>query len=229
MPPATFPQNATQQFIDVEEIKNGVIRLKTGGLRAVVMVAGVNFELKSEEEQDGITSAYQNFLNALDFSIQIVIHSRKLNISGYLHKMEGVRDAETNELLKNQTAEYIEFIRGFVKQNEIMTKTFFAVIPYDGGGIRELQKGAARFLPFLAGKKNKHQQEESDEEKYSQLQQRVDEVLSGLERIGLRAVSLNDEELLELYYNLYNPEAIEKKLPSQESVSAVGTSPSTQS
>lgn len=215
-----FPQNATQQFIDVQEIKNGVIRLKGGGLRAVVMVAGINFELKSEEEQDGITGAYQNFLNALDFSIQVIIHSRKLNITNYLHKMEGIRDAESNELLKNQTVEYIEFIKGFVKENEIMTKTFFVVVPYDGGGVKELQKGVSRFLPFLSGQKNKHQQEESDEEKFSQLQQRVDEVLTGLERIGLRAVMLNDDELLELYYNLYNPEAVEKSISTHAAAPA---------
>lgn len=199
--------NSTQQFVDVEDIKDGVVKLKGGGLRAVVMVAGINFELKSEEEQDIITSGYQDFLNSLDFSLQIIIHSRKLNIENYLKKMEERRGNEGSELLRNQIDEYISFIRGFVKENEIMTKNFFVVIPYESSGV-EIKKG---FFSFFSGKKET-KKDESVEQSFTQLRQRVDQVAAGLERLGLRAVVLNDDELTELYYNLYNPETIEKEL-----------------
>ncbi len=207
--------DSTQRFVEVKEIKNGVVSLKAGGLRAVVMVAGINFDLKSQEEQDIITASYQNFLNGLDFSLQTIIHSRKLNIDAYLTHMEELRDAETSQLLKTQTVEYIEYIRGLVKDNEIMTKTFFVVVPYDSGGLKEVRRSITDFIPFIGKKKNKSEEQESFEEQVVQLQQRIDQVISGLSQIGLRAVVLNDSELTELYYNLYNPETIEKKLPNQ--------------
>jgi len=214
----TTAANSTQQFVEVEEVKDGVVRLKGGGLRAVLMVSGVNFELKSEEEQDIITNAYQDFLNALDFSVQIMIHSRKLNIDNYLKKMQGIREKESNELLRNQVDEYIQFIRGFVKENEIMTKNFFVVVPYESGGIGKVKKGISGFLPFGSKKKKKKNNDngETYEQKISQLRQRVDQVLAGIERMGLRAVALNDQELTELYYNLYNPETIERELKTSQ-------------
>jgi type IV secretory pathway VirB4 component len=209
-----YAPNSTQQFVEIEDIKNGVVTLKDGAMRAVVMVSGINFELKSEEEQDSITAGYQNFLNALDFSIQIVIHSRKLNISRYLERMEDIHVQEKNELLRNQISEYIEFIRSFVKQNEIMTKNFFVVVPYDGGGLKDMKDSLLSSLPFLKKKKSAAaDKQETMEEKVGQLQQRVDQVIAGLERMGLRAVVLADDELTELYYNLYNPETVEKQLP----------------
>ncbi|MFA6136225.1 MAG: TraC family protein [Candidatus Paceibacterota bacterium] len=205
------PPNSTQRFVDVEEIKNGVVVLKGGALRAVIMVSGVNFELKSEDEQDIITSTYQDFLNSLDFSLQIVIHSRKLNIENYLKKMEEIRNKESSELLRNQIDEYVSFIRSFVKENEIMTKNFFVVVPYEAAGAGEIKKG---FFGLFGSKKSQaKEKQESFDQMALQLQQRVDQAVSGLERIGLRAVALNDDELVELYYNLYNPETVEKELP----------------
>jgi type IV secretory pathway VirB4 component len=217
MPEITYPPNSTQQFVDVERIKNGIVELKNGSIRAVVMVGGLNFELKSEEEQDGIIGAYQNFLNSLDFSLQILIHSRKLNIDRYLEKMQGIQEREENDLLRNQVSEYIAFVRGFVKENEIMAKNFFVVVPYDGGGVAEIKKGISGILPFFGSKKDEaKEKQETLEQKVMQLRQRVDQVVSGLERIGLRAIPLNDDELTELYYNLYNPETVEKQLPKKE-------------
>ena len=204
---------STQQFVDVEDIKDGVIVLKSGGLRRVIMVSGTNFELKSEEEQNIIIGSYQNFLNTLDFSVQIIIHSRRLNIEGYLKTLSDRQNEESNELLKNQIAEYIEFIRSFVSQNEIMTKTFFVVVPYDGVDISQAaKKGILSKIPFFAKKEQDKTNQEIDfSERLTQLNQRTEQVVVGLEQIGLRAVSLNDEELIELFYNLYNPQAIEKR------------------
>jgi len=202
----------TQKFVEVKEIKDGAIILENGSLRRVLMVSGINFELKSEEEQNVITYAYQNFLNTLDFSVQIVIHSRKLNIDNYLDKLSERGSIETNELLKNQISEYIEFIRSYVELNAVMAKNFFVVVPYDPIIISEGGKKIFDLFKFGSKTKTKTSNtEESLEQKMIQLNQRTEQVINGLSQIGLRVVALNDEELIELFYNLYNPSNIEKK------------------
>ncbi|MBI4159961.1 hypothetical protein HY504_02245 [Candidatus Wolfebacteria bacterium] len=199
----------TQQFVDIAEIKDDVVILKGGSLRRVLMVSGINFELKSEEEQNVITYGYQNFLNTLDFSVQIVVHSRKLNIDGYLALLEERQNEEENELLKNQISEYREFIRSFVEMNAVMTKTFFAVVPYEAIAIPQKGKNILGLLKF--GKGKSITLEQTFEQKLIQLNQRTDQAISGLGQIGLRAVALDREELIELFYNLYNPETVERK------------------
>ena len=202
---------ATQQFVDIEEIKDGAVILKGGGLRRVLMVSGINFELKSEEEQNIIISTYQNFLNGLDFSVQIVIHSRKLNIESYLKKMEGRKELEANELLKNQISEYIEFIKSFVEMNAVMAKTFFVIVPYDAIQIPKAGESIIASLKFWEKSKSAKKKDEDFEQRINQLNQRTDQVINGLSQIGLRTVALNDEELIELFYNLYNPSTVERK------------------
>ncbi len=210
---------ATQKFIEIKGTKNGVVILKGGALRQILMVSGLNFDLKSEEEQNAITQAYQAFLNSLSFTLQIFIHSRKLNIDGYLRKLSGLELQEPNPLLRNQLAEYREFIRSFVSENTIMNKTFFVVIPFDPIQLPEVgQKVTKKFFGLL-GKSSPEPTNapaQSDEDRHleqnmSQLSQRVDQVVAGLNQIGLRAIPLNDEEVVELFYNLYNPGATEKK------------------
>lgn len=202
--------SSTQKFVEIEDISNGVVILKGGGLRQVLLVSGINFDLKSEEEQNIIIYSYQNFLNSLDFSIQIVIHSRKLNIDGYLEKLAERQALETNELLKNQVTEYAEFIRSFVEMNAVMAKNFFVVVPYDPINIPSGGKNLLNIFKF--GSKTKTQtKEESDEQKISQLKQRTEQVMNNLSQIGLRVAPLENEELIELFYNLYNPETVEKK------------------
>ncbi len=202
---------ATQQFVDVEEIKNGVVILKGGGLRRILMVGGVNFALKSEEEQNIIIGAYQSFLNSLDFSAQVVIHSRGLNIENYLQNFIVKQETEKNDLIKEQIGEYIEFIRSFIKANTITEKTFFVVVPYDSADIAEGSSKILENIPFFGKKKTNQQQAQSLEEKIVQLDQRTDQVMNGISGVGLRVVALNNEELIELFYNLYNPQAVEKK------------------
>jgi len=202
---------STQQFVEVKDIRGDAIIMKNGSLRRVLMVSGINFELKSEEEQNIIIYAYQNFLNTLDFSAQIIIHSRKMNIESYLVKLGQRQSSEENELLKNQISEYIEFIHSFIETNAVMEKNFFVVVPYDpivipGGGKKILD------VFNFSGKKNKDPgAEESFEQKLIQLNQRTDQVINDLSQIGLRVVALTKEELVELLYNLYNPSTIEKK------------------
>lgn len=201
----------TQQFVDIEEIKDDAVVLKNGGLRRVLMVSGINFELKSEEEQNTITSIYQKFLNGLDFSVQIVIHSRKMNIDSYLNKLTDLRGEETNELIKNQISEYAEFIKSFVEMNAVMAKTFFVVVPYDSIQVSKAGKSVIASLKFWEKAKSAKKEDEGFEQRINQLEQRTDQVINGLSQIGLRAVALNNEELVELFYNLYNPSTVERK------------------
>lgn len=205
----------TQQFIEAEGVKNGVLILKGGGLRQILLVSGLNFDLKSEDEQNAITFSYQNFLNSLNFSLQIFVHSRRVNIEGYIENIKKIEAEETNPLLKMQIGEYAEFIKSFTSQNAIMNKTFFVVIPFDP--VQLPGAGSGGLLSGLLGKKGSQSDiaKEEEEKRFfqhaGQLAQRSEQVISGLSQIGLRAVALKDEEITELLYNLYNPEAIEKK------------------
>lgn len=202
---------ATQQFVDVEEVKDGTVILKGGGLRKILLVSGINFELKSEEDKNIILRAYQDFINSLDFSLQIIIHSRRLNIQGYLEGLAQRKETEENELLREQITEYSEFIKSFVEQSDIMGKSFFVVVPYDPVNISG-KGGLMSGLPFFGSKKDTSAEDlKTLNEQIEQLNQRADHVGVGLSGIGLRAVALNDAELIELFYNLYNPSATEKK------------------
>lgn len=199
---------STQQFVEIKEIKNGVVYLKNGAVRRVLIVGGINFDLKSENEQTLILSGFQNFLNTLDFSIQFFIHSRKVNVSAYLQKIAERKGEEKNELLKIQIEEYINFIRSFVEENAIISKNFFVVVPYDPITIKAKAGG---ILSVFGGGKEKGKTEKMAQENLEQLNHRVDQVVGGLTQMGLHAMSLQNEDLIELYYNLYNPQLIEKK------------------
>lgn len=205
----------TQQFIDVKGVKNGVLILKNGSLRQILLVSGINFDLKSEDEQNAITASYQSFLNSLNFSLQIFVHSRKVNIAAYLENLVKVEAEETNPLLRTQIAEYGEFIKSFTSQNAIMNKTFFVTIPFD---VIEIpgSSSSGGFLSGLLGRTNKSDVPTEEEntrfaQNAGQLAQRTEQVIAGLSQVGLRAVPLHDDEIVELLYNLYNPESIEKK------------------
>ncbi|MDP3779418.1 MAG: hypothetical protein Q8R30_05250 [bacterium] len=199
---------SAKQFLAIDTIREDVIILKEGGLRVVLMCSSLNFALKSTDEQDAITYQYQNFLNSLDFPIQFVVHSRRLNISPYIDSLRARQKDEENELLKIQINEYIDFITSFVDATNIMSKTFYVVVPFTpsileqkgiGGGIFNIFKSAP-----AAGEAGPF------EEQKNQLWQRVDAVVSGLRRMGVRSAPLNTEELIELFYGLYNPTEFEK-------------------
>lgn len=201
----------SQDFVAIGEIKNDAVFLKSGGLRRVLLVSGINTELKSEEEQNAVYFLFQNFLNSIDFPVQLVVHSRKLNISGYLEYLDSQREKETNELLKSGIEEYAEFIKSFVQENAIMTKNFFVVVPYDPLVIPG-KAGFKKSLPLFGKKTSSDESAINLEEQLVQLSQRADQIIAGLHNIGLRVVGLNNDELTELFYNLYNPESVEKKL-----------------
>lgn len=199
----------TQKFVDLKEIKDGVVYLKKGGIRKVLIVGGVNFDLKSEVEQNLILSTFQNFLNTLDFSVQFFIHSRRVNIESYLEKMNRRKEEEQNDLLKIQIEEYVNFIKAFVEENAIISKSFFVVVPYESAPTAATGKGIAS----LFGRKPAGTQKKTtaQEESVNELERRVSQVTDGLTQIGLRVAPLEDEELVELFYNLYNPQLVEKQ------------------
>lgn len=205
----------TQKFIEIESVREGTLILKNGSLRKILMVSGVNFDLKSEEEQGLITYGYQNFLNSLDFSVQIFVHSRHLNVEGYIKKLDDLQQAEASELLKGQIGGYREFVSSFVGSNPIMSKTFFVVVPFDpiqlpGGGGASIGGLFDMFKKKTASGQVNQEKEQALQHNLVQLSQRVDRVVSGVTGIGLQAAALDDETVIELFYNLYNPESVEK-------------------
>lgn len=200
----------TQDFVPVEEVRNGVVILKNGGYRGIMMCSSLNFALKSEDEQKAIIGGFQNFLNTLDFSVQIVVHSRKTDIRPYLNLLQERMDKQTSELMRIQLREYIAFIRNFIEGADIMTKTFYVVVPYSTVSVSQ----AASSLPFMG--KNSSSSEASDrsfEETRVQLEQRMALVAGGLASSGLRAVPLGTEEIIELLYHSFNLGDMENAIP----------------
>jgi len=191
---------AAQDLVPIREIRDGIVILKNGGLRALLMCSTVNFELKSADEQDGILMQYQNFINTVDFTVQVFITSRALDIDPYLETLRERADKETQELLRVQIIEYMEFVRNFVATEQIVSRSFYAVVPY-GGTLAPAGGGTFSFF----NKKTPTTAQEKFEEQRAQLMQRVGTVEQGLSRIGVRTAMLSTEELIELYYRLYNP------------------------
>jgi hypothetical protein len=216
---------ATQQFVSVSNIQDGMLHLKSTGMRTILMCSSINFDLKSQEEKDAIIYRYQSFLNSLDFPIQIVIVSRRLNVDPYLDYLQKKLAEQPNELLRIQTSEYIDFIRSLVKITNIMTKNFYTVIP-----LSPLERKSTgvfeKFMEAVSGsrpeKKKKEEEEREKQEEYrTQMLQRVDHVVMGLRGVEVRAVMLSTEEVTELLYLLYNPAEIEKEVKFKEPGSPV--------
>ncbi len=187
----------TQEFIPIESIRDGVVLLKTGEYRSVIMTSSINLSLKSSDEQSAIYMQFQNLLNTLEFPIQIFIQSRRLDIRPYLTVLEKRKGEVKEDLLKVQITEYIDFIKKFTDESNIMTKHFFIVVPY---------------VPItgLTGTKNlslSSPQKGGDmfEQSKTQLNQRVSIIVQGLSRFGVRSVPLNTEEVVELFYKEFNP------------------------
>ena len=194
----------TQQFLEINQIREGVIVLKNKAMRGVLMVSSLNFALKSEEEQKAILYQFQNFLNSLDFSCQIVVQSRRLNITGYIEKLKELEEKQENELLKIQTKGYREFVESMVAAGVIMTKNFYVVVPFtllEAQGISPIQLLKMPKLPTLT--------EEAFQRCKTQLWQRMEFLALGLRRCGLYAVPLTTEELIELFWSLHHPQEAE--------------------
>jgi hypothetical protein len=198
-------RSSTQEHLDIAEIKSDTVVMRDGSLRAVLLISSINFALKSEDEQNAIISAYVSFLNNIDFPLQIVIQSRELNIDNYLEDLKQKGKEQTNELLKMQTAEYIQYIQELISMSKIMNKRFYIVIAYDP--MSDKQKGffSRMFDVFRPASVIKMKGDKFMRRK-SELSHRVDNIMSGLNSMGLNSVQLDTQSLIELYYNTYNPD-----------------------
>ncbi len=197
--------DTTQNFLEIDQIREGLLVLKNKSLRAVMMVSSLNFALKSDEEQSAIISQFQEFLNSLDFTCQIVIQSRKLNITGYLDKIKELEAKQENELLRIQTKAYHDFIQELVSAGTIMSKSFFVIIPFS---LLEAQDGTSP-LKLLKTPTVPALTEEAFQRCKSQLWQRMEFVALGLRRCGLQAIPLTTPELIELFWSLHHPKQAE--------------------
>lgn len=194
---------STQSFLRISEIKNNVVVLDNGSLRAILAVSSTNFDLKSQDEQNAIIYNFQRFLNSLEFSIQILMQSRKMEIGGYIEKLKNIAERQTNELLRVQTLEYIEFINRLIENASIMNKNFYIVVPLDES---IFPQASGFFSKIFGGGKTKEvkQRIENFEKLKEKLDNRVTSVSANLSSLGLRGEPLKTEQIIQLYYNSYN-------------------------
>ncbi len=188
----------SQEFIPISNIRDGVVILNNGEYRVVLLTSSQNLALKSDDEQMAIVTQFQNYLNSLDFQTEIQIQSRRLDIKNYVSSLEAAYKGAENDLLKIQITEYIDFIKKFTSEQNIMTKRFFVIIPY---------------TPALIGKSLLNFTQKSDDEfpmHREQIMERAQVVMQGLSRFGIKSAILESEDLTELYYKIFNPSGGDK-------------------
>ncbi len=208
---------ATQHFVDIQEIRDGVVILKDGSMKAVIMTSPTNLALKSQDEQQATLSSFQSFLNSLEYPTEIVVQSRKLDISPYIESLQDNSRKITNDLLRIQAREYIDFIQLLGERMNLVTKYFYVVVSYYPSSLAGNKKGGGMgdiFKIFNQAQPANFGYEEFQVEK-AQLDQRVAVIIGGLERMGLPSKELNTEELIVLYQNVYNPSQTQKALSNK--------------
>jgi type IV secretory pathway VirB4 component len=193
-----------QQFVPVQEVRDGIVVLKDGSLCTIVLVSSINLSLKSYDEQRATLSQFQNFLNTIDFPIQIVIQSRRYDVRPYILTLENRLREQTEQLLQVQTREYIQFIQTFTDQVNVMRKSFFVVIPYVPAVLAQ-KGGIGKLLSFLKKNPVGTNVISDFEEERTQLEERVSVVEQGLTGIGLRLAQLGTQEVIEVLYKTFNP------------------------
>ena len=203
---------STQDFLEFDQLKEGVVILKNKGLRMILMVSSLNFALKSGDEQNAILYQFQSFLNSLDFPAQILVQSRRLNMTGYLDKLTIIEEKETNELMKIQVGEYRKFIEQIVGSGSIMQKTFYVIVPFSVSEMFFIEEG--KKLPKIP-----QLTEDTFQRAKNQLLQRVEFVILGLRSSGLETVPLTNLEIAELFWSLHHPIEAERgyypEIPSE--------------
>ncbi|MBD3311668.1 MAG: hypothetical protein GF349_04240 [Candidatus Magasanikbacteria bacterium] len=196
---------STQAHMPIAEIKEGVVVLKDGTLRSILMTSSINFALKSEDEQNALISSYVSFLNSLDFPLQILVQSRRLRIKPYIDKLMTAEKEQKNELLRVQIADYRAFVEEMVEIGQIMTKRFYVVVPYDPLSNKK-KSFWSRFKEVLKPVLSLRLKEKQFEKRKYDLDLRLRQVTSGLEAMGLSVAQLDTQSLIELYYTTYNPD-----------------------
>lgn len=202
------PAASTQLYLNIAEIKDNVVVLKNGGLRAILQTSSVNFNLKSEDEQNSIIYAYQSFLNSLDFPIQIVVQSRKLDVDKYIENVKETAAKHESDLLRQQTLEYGDYVQKLIEYADIMEKNFYVVVPYDPYRSQKVN-AFSKFMQSISAQdsvdaiKRRHREFEELEK---HLNERVGSVKNGLEACNLRVAQLTTPQLVEMFYRIYNPQ-----------------------
>lgn len=204
--------NSTQNALQITEIRDGIVIMNDGSFRAVVMAKSINFDLMSPQEQEAVEYSYQGFLNSLFFPVQIYISSQKVDLRPYIEKLDKISSEHDNMLLALLMEDYIAYISGLVQQTNIMDKKFYVVIPFFP--VSDIQQAITQSKNFFTGLqdlfKPKEQHvtiNEKDLEKAKdELRNRVQAVLGGLQQCGVQALPLDTQELIELYYDAYNPD-----------------------
>lgn len=202
------PGPATERYLDIAEIRDDLVLLKDGTVRAVLLVSSINFALKSTDEQEAIIQGYMTFLNSLEYPVQIVIQSRRMNIDAYMERLREQERSIANDLLRAQIADYRAFVLELVELGEIMQKMFYLVVPYDP--LTNKKKNFWTRLneaisPAAAAKLNRKQLEDRVE----QLARRTEIIQGQLNSMGLSSARLDTQGLIELYYGVYNPDLFE--------------------
>lgn len=208
-------KTTSQGFVPLRDIKDNVAILKNGQMNMVLLASSINFALKSIDEQEAILRQFQAFLNTIDFSLQFYVQSRRLNIEPYLNLLKGREEKQDNDLMKIQLREYIQFIKTFTNEVDVMSKSFFIVVPYTPV-VANLQNNLEGFKDIIAGKKDVYIDDKNFAEHKLQLEQRVALVEQGLSGIGIRTIMLQSEELVELYYHIFNPGEVGTVAPSRK-------------
>lgn len=210
----------SQDFVPIEQVRDGIIVLKDGSVRTILMASSINIVLKSEDEQIAIVHQFQSFLNSLDFSVQIFIQSRELDIRPYIALLEQRLNEQQSELMRIQVREYVDFVKNFVQGSSIMTKGFYIIVPYTPSLMSSDENGKKKGMLsslFASQQSGAHLVSVEQFEEYrSQIEQRVSVVVQGLARTGVRVAQLGTEEVVELFYRLFNIGELERPLPVSE-------------
>ena len=209
---------STTRYLDIGEIRDDAVVLRDGTLRAVLMCSSINFSLKSDDEQKAVVQGYVSFLNSLEFPLQIVAQSRKLNIDGYLANLNNIAKQQTNELLRVQINDYTAYVKELISLGDIMTKRFYVVVPYNPGSDKR-RSFWERFVSIFSAAKAVRLSRDKFNKYLESLERRAGQVESGLASMGLTAVRLDTQSLIELYYTSYNPELREtEKLAGMDEI-----------
>lgn len=210
---------STQENVPISGVKDGIIILRDGQYRLVLEVTAINFSLKSEEEQNSLVLQYQGFINSIHFPIEIIIRSKRLDLAPYINKIKGLAEKQTNELLRIQTTDYVDFVSQLINLANIMKKTFYVSVGY-----QPLNVGQGTILDKFLNRRQSVDLKISDEEfahNTKEIMQRGQNVAQGLGSMGLHCKQLNTEEIIELFYGIYNPEVAGKeRLTEAENISS---------
>lgn len=196
-------QNQAQKFVPIRDVRDNIVIQNDGRMTMILLASSINFALKSLDEQRAVLQQFQSFLNTIDFSLQIYMQSRRLNINPYLELLETLAPKQDNDLMRIQLREYISFIDSFTTEVDVMSKNFFISVSYTPTKINFSKGIGGLFSPKTGGGASLTDTE--FERERSQLEQRVSVVADGLARVGVRTIALGKDELVELFYHIYNP------------------------